>query len=143
MVMFQGLVGFMPTFATVAAMAALAGLGSAVFHLQREFRANMSVGAQKTGSVAMFMLGGNLSYAVDLLLEALVMNRFGAQCTWALLLIGLAIVPFLNALTGKAQQQANFGNSADRKTVLNALFTTIAIVMLSPVMSLGAWSWVF
>ena len=91
----------------------------------------------------MFMLGGNLSYAVDLLLEALVMNRFGAQCTWALLLIGLAIVPFLNALTGKAQQQANFGNSADRKTVLNALFTTIAIVMLSPVMSLGAWSWVF
>ncbi len=140
MAILQGLVGFMPTFATAAFVAALAGLGSAAFHPQGASGANIAAGAQKTGGVAMFMLGGNLGYAVGPLLAALVMNRFGVQGTWVLALIGIAIVPFLYALTGQAQKQANPGKSANWKIELNPLFTTTAIVALIAVMSLRAWS---
>lgn len=136
----QGFVGFMPTFATAAGIAALAGLGSAAFHPQGASGANIAAGAQKTGGVAMFMLGGNVGYAVGPLLAALIMNRFGAHGTWVLSLIGFAIVPFLYSLTGKAQKQSNSNKSANWKIELNPLFTTVAIVALISVMSLRAWS---
>lgn len=136
----QGLVGFMPTFATAAGIAALAGLGSAAFHPQGASGANIAAGAQKTGGVAMFMLGGNLGYAVGPLVAALVMNRFGTHGTWILALIGLLIAPFLYTLTGRAQKQADRSKSANWKIELNPLFTTVAIVALILVMSLRAWS---
>ncbi|MFN8440854.1 MAG: MFS transporter [Caldilineaceae bacterium] len=136
----QGLVGFMPTFASAAGIAALAGLGSAAFHPQGASGANIAAGAQKTGGVAMFMLGGNLGYAVGPLVAALVMNRFGTHGTWILALIGLLIAPFLYTLTGRAQKQADPRKSANWKIELNPLFTTSAIVALILVMSLRAWS---
>lgn len=136
----QGLVGFMPTFATAAGIAALAGLGSAAFHPQGASGANNAAGAQKTGGVAMFMLGGNLGYAIGPLIAALVMNRFGSHGTWILSLIGLLIAPFLYALTGRAQKQADRAKSANWKIELNPLFTATAVVALILVMSLRAWS---
>ena len=140
MAILQGAVGFMPTFTSAAIVAAFAGLGSAAFHPQGASGANIAAGAQKTGGVAMFMLGGNLGYAVGPLLAALVMNRFGSHGTWVLSLIGIAIVPFLYALTGKAQKAANPNKSANWKIELNPLFSTISIVALILVMSLRAWS---
>lgn len=140
MAILQGMIGFMPTFTSATVLAAFAGLGSAAFHPQGASGANLAAGEQKTGGVAMFMLGGNIGYAVGPLLAALVMNRFGAHGTWVLSLIGLAIVPFLYSLTGKAQKQANPNKSANWKIELNPLFTTVAIVALISVMSLRAWS---
>ncbi len=141
MAVLQGLVGFMPTFASATFIAALAGFGSAAFHPQGASGANIAAGAQKTGGVAMFMLGGNIGYALGPILAALVMGWFGVHGTWILASIAIVIVPMLYFLTGQAQSTtAAQRKSANWKLELNPLFTVTAIVALILVMSLRAWS---
>lgn len=137
----QGLVGFMPTFGSATLVAALAGFGSAAFHPQGASGANIAAGAQKTGGVAMFMLGGNVGYAIGPILAALIMSLFGVHGTWILASIALVIVPMLYSLTGQAQPTSvDTKKAANWKLELNPLFTTTAIVALILVMSLRAWS---
>ena len=141
MAVLQGLVGFMPTFGSATLVAALAGFGSAAFHPQGASGANIAAGAQKTGGVAMFMLGGNVGYAIGPILAALVMGWFGVHGTWVLASIAIVIVPMLYFLTGQAQPtSAASKKAANWKLELNPFFTTTAIVALILVMSLRAWS---
>lgn len=141
MALFQALIGFMPDLSTALVLGGLAGLGSAAFHPQGASGANAAAGENKTAGVALFMLGGNLGYAIGPLLAALIMGRMGPAGTAALAGIALLIVPFLYALTGQAQRKDGKGTqSASWKIELNPLFTTTAIVALILVMSLRAWS---
>jgi len=141
MAVLQGLVGFMPTFGSATFVAALAGFGSAAFHPQGASGANIAAGTQKTGGVAMFMLGGNVGYAVGPILAALIMGWFGVHGTWVLASVAIVIVPMLYFLTGQAQPtSAAAKKAANWKLELNPLFTTTAIVALILVMSLRAWS---
>ncbi len=141
MAVLQGLVGFMPTFATATLVAALAGLGSAAFHPQGASGANRAAGANKTMGVAMFMLGGNTGFALGPILAALVMGWYGVHGTWILASIALVIVPMLYFLTGQAEPTSDaVKKSANWKLELNPIFTTTGIVALILVMSLRAWS---
>ncbi|CAN5551363.1 MFS transporter [soil metagenome] len=141
MAVLQGLVGFMPTFATATVVAALAGLGSAAFHPQGASGANRAAGANKTMGVAMFMLGGNTGFALGPILAALVMGWYGVHGTWILASIALVIVPMLYFLTGQAEPTSDATKkSANWKLELNPIFTTTGIVALILVMSLRAWS---
>ncbi|MCB0189633.1 MAG: MFS transporter, partial [Caldilineaceae bacterium] len=97
---FQGLVGYMPTFGSALAMAMLAGFGSAAFHPQGASGANIAAGDQKTAGVAMFMLGGNMGFAIGPILAALIMGSFGMHGTAVLAGIVLVIAPLLYFLTG-------------------------------------------
>ncbi len=141
MAVLQGLVGFMPTFATATVVASLAGLGSAAFHPQGASGANRAAGAHKTMGVAMFMLGGNTGFALGPILAALVMGWYGIHGTWILASIALVIVPMLYFLTGQAEPTTDAARkSANWKLELNPIFTTTGIVALILVMSLRAWS---
>ncbi len=141
MAILQAVVGFMPTFGSAAFFAALAGFGSAAFHPQGASGANVAAGKQKTAGVAMFMLGGNMGYAVGPILAALIMNWVGVRGTALLSLVALLTVPMLYFLTGQAQRSTPATvKSASWKIELNPLFSTVAIVALILVMSLRAWS---
>jgi FSR family fosmidomycin resistance protein-like MFS transporter len=140
MAVLQGLVGFMPNFALAITVAALAGFGSAAFHPQGASGANLAAGKQKTAGVAMFMLGGNMGYAVGPILAATLLGWVGPSGTGILSLIALAIVPALYFLTGQAQPSANPDKKANWRIVLNPAFSTTAIIALIAVMSLRAWS---
>ena len=135
---FQGLVGYMPTFGSALAMAMLAGFGSAAFHPQGASGANIAAGDQKTAGVAMFMLGGNMGFAIGPILAALIMGSFGMHGTAVLAGIVLVIAPLLYFLTGRAVKQGT-NKEANWRIELNPLFTTIAVVALIVVMSLRAW----
>lgn len=142
MALLQGAIGFMPTFSGALVLAGLAGLGSAAFHPQGASGANAAAGNQKTAGVALFMLGGNLGFAVGPILAALVMGWAGSRGTALLALLGLAIVPFLYSLTGQAQRSEGKieKKAGNWKIALNPLFSTTAVVCLIAVMSLRAWS---
>lgn len=141
MAILQGLVGFMPTFGSAAVLASLAGFGSAAFHPQGASGANVAAGKQKTAGVAMFMLGGNMGYAIGPILAALIMGWMGVRGTALLSLVALLTVPMLYFLTGQAQRStAPTAKSASWKIELNPIFSTVAIVALILVMSLRAWS---
>ena len=140
MAIFQATVGFMPTFGTALFVSALAGFGSAAFHPQGASGANIAAGAQKTAGVAMFMLGGNMGFAVGPVLAALILGWVGMGGTAVLSLIALLIVPALYFLTGQAQRTADRSKAANWRIELNPAFTTVAIVALILVMSLRAWS---
>lgn len=135
---FQGLVGYMPTFDTALAMALLAGFGSAAFHPQGASGANIAAGEHKTAGVAMFMLGGNMGFAVGPILAALIMGYFGMHGTAVLAGIVLLIAPLLYFLTGRAVKEG-VNKEANWRIELNPLFTITAVVALLVVMSLRAW----
>ncbi len=141
MALFQGAVGFMPDLSGALTLAAFAGLGSAAFHPQGASGANVAAGENKTAGVALFMLGGNMGFAVGPILAALVMGRAGIWGTAVLAGIALLIVPFLYLLTGQAQRSSTAERpAANWKIELNPLFSTGVIVCLILVMSLRAWS---
>ena len=147
MAIFQGAVGFMPDLSGALLMGGLAGLGSAAFHPQGASGANVAAGEKnKTAGVALFMLGGNMGFAVGPILAALVMGRTGPWGTAVLAGIAILIVPFLYLLTGQAQREnatkdaGAAKKAANWKIELNPLFSTAVIVSLILVMSLRAWS---
>jgi MFS transporter, FSR family, fosmidomycin resistance protein len=141
MAILQGVIGFMPTFTSAVVFATLAGFGSAAFHPQGASGANAAAGSKKTAGVAMFMLGGNMGYAVGPVLAALIMNRMGAPGTALLSLVALLTVPMLYFLTGQAQRaNGKETKQASWRIELNPLFSTVAIVALILTMSLRAWS---
>jgi FSR family fosmidomycin resistance protein-like MFS transporter len=140
MALLQGSIGFMPNFGLAVLMAGLAGFGSAAFHPQGASGANIAAGANKTAGVAMFMLGGNMGFAVGPVLAALVLGWVGVRGTALLSLIALLIAPALYFLTGQAQRSADPAKKANWRIELNPTFTTVAIVALIAVMSLRAWS---
>jgi FSR family fosmidomycin resistance protein-like MFS transporter len=142
MAILQGTIGFLPNFTSAVIVGGLAGFGSAAFHPQGASGANVAAGPQhKTAGVAMFMLGGNMGYAVGPILAALIIGWMGVRGTALLSLAALLTVPMLYFLTGQAQR-ANAGvqRSASWKIELNPLFSTVAIVALILTMSLRAWS---
>lgn len=135
---FMGAMGYMPTFATALTMAMLAGFGSAAFHPQGASGANLAAGENKTAGVAMFMLGGNIGYAVGPILAAIIMGSFGAHGTAILAAVVLVIAPLLYFLTGRAVKEAS-NKEANWRIELNPLFSMVAVVALLVVMSLRAW----
>jgi FSR family fosmidomycin resistance protein-like MFS transporter len=141
MALLQGLIGFMPTFESALLMAGLAGFGSAAFHPQGAAGANMAAGEHRTAGVAMFMLGGNMGFAIGPILGALAMSEWGIRGTALLALVGLAIAPLLYLMTGQAQTGVHTGaRRANWRIELNPLFGSVAIAALILVMSLRAWS---
>ncbi|MEZ4831807.1 MAG: MFS transporter [Caldilineaceae bacterium] len=136
------IIGFLPDFNTALIIAGLAGFGSAAFHPQGASGANAAAGPKKkTAGVAMFMLGGNMGYAVGPILAALIMENVGVRGTALLSLVSLLTVPMLYFLTGQAQRSAGaVERKASWKIELNPAFTMLAIVALILTMSLRAWS---
>jgi MFS transporter, FSR family, fosmidomycin resistance protein len=136
------IIGFLPDFNTAMVIAGLAGFGSAAFHPQGAAGANVAAGPEKkTAGVAMFMLGGNMGYAVGPILAAVIMETVGVRGTALLALVSLLTVPMLYFLTGQAQRSAGVvERKASWKIELNPAFTTLAIVALILTMSLRAWS---
>lgn len=142
MAILQGTIGFLPNFTSAVIVAGLAGFGSAAFHPQGASGANVAAGPQhKTAGVAMFMLGGNMGYAVGPILAALIIGWVGVKGTALLSVVTLLTVPMLYFLTGQAQRStAGVHRSASWKIELNPIFSTVAIVALILTMSLRAWS---
>lgn len=138
---FQGSLGFMPTFGSALVAATLAGLGVAAFHPQGASGANLASGANKTAGIAMFMLGGNGGFAVGPILAALLLGSVGIRGTALLGLLGFLLAPFLYFLIGQAQIGAPAEKKkANWKIELDPRFSMTAIVMLILVMSLRAMS---
>jgi len=136
---FQGMVGYMPTFNLALLVALLAGFGSAAFHPQGASGANIAAGERKTAGVAMFMLGGNMGFAIGPILAALIMGYFGMHGTAVLAGIVFLIAPLLYFLSGRAVKEGS-NKEANWRIELNPLFSIAAVVALILVMSLRAWS---
>src|SRR5205823_118252 len=70
----QGVLGFLPDYATLLLVAPLAGFGSAAFHPPSASSANRTSGDKKTAGMAIFLLGGNGGFAFGPLIAAWVIG---------------------------------------------------------------------
>lgn len=140
----HGLVGLMPSYGMVLLVAVVAGLGSAAFHPQGASGANVAAGDRRQAGVAMFMVGGNIGYAVGPALAGVILTALGTRGTLVLALIGLAIAPILYTLTRPSASATAASAQAPRKAnwriSLNPAFSTLAVIALVTAMSLRAWS---
>ena len=87
----MGLIGFVPNYYSLLLLVLLAGLGSSAFHPRGLKAAGESVPKRKGLAIALFMLGGNLGFAVGPVVAALIFLNLGLR--WApLLLFPVAIL---------------------------------------------------
>ncbi|BCX05920.1 MAG: MFS transporter [Candidatus Roseilinea sp.] len=135
---FQGSLGFAPSYPALVAMACLAGCGSAAFHPHGASGASRSGGARKAAAMSIFMLGGNGGYAIGPVIAAAAMAAMGVHGSVVIGVIGLALIPLV--LSAQGQPHVEGRSASQTGGVLPARhFGLFAIVALMAIMFMRAW----
>ncbi len=135
---FQGLLGFAPSYTALVIMACLAGCGSAAFHPHGASGASRSGGERKAAAMSIFMLGGNSGYAIGPVIAAAAMAALGVHGSIVISLIGLTLVP----LVLSAQHRSRAGNQPVRPMDIASParhFGLFAVIALMSIMFMRAW----
>ncbi|MFN8471316.1 MAG: MFS transporter [Anaerolineae bacterium] len=83
-----GLMRSAPSYTALLVLAPLAGIGSAAFHPQGAANASIASGKQKATGMSIFMLGGNIGYAVGPIVARVLFAAIGGITTLSLVVIG-------------------------------------------------------
>jgi FSR family fosmidomycin resistance protein-like MFS transporter len=86
----MGLVGFMPTYGTLAALLVLASLGSAAFHPPAAALSAQADVSNRGRAMSIFSVGGNLGGAMSPALVGLALGAFGIAATAVVIPLALA-----------------------------------------------------
>ncbi|MBI5877614.1 MAG: MFS transporter [Chloroflexi bacterium] len=151
MALFQGVIGYLGDFTTLLLVAPLAGFGAAAFHPPSASSANRASGDRKTAGVAIFMLGGNVGFAVGPLVAKAILDGFdvgslisvsgwGLHGTAVMAIIGLVLSVVLAYVLGRYPVARPTMAQVNRKIALNPAFSRIAVFALLTAMTLRAWS---
>lgn len=85
-----GLMRFVDSFSTLILLGTVAGLGSAAFHPQGALLATHAPPEQRGSAMSIFMLGGNVGFAIGPLFASFVFTLAGAYTPELLTTLGLA-----------------------------------------------------
>jgi FSR family fosmidomycin resistance protein-like MFS transporter len=133
---FLGLTGYATSYEMLLALACVAGVGSALFHPHGASGARKADAVRKTSAMSVFMLGGNVGYAIGPSLAAAAMSRLGAHGSLAVLGLGLIFAPFVYASSRPSVAQTN----AAAQAAANKGFGRAALLLLMVVMFFRAWA---
>jgi FSR family fosmidomycin resistance protein-like MFS transporter len=133
---FLGLTGYATSYEMLLALACVAGVGSALFHPHGASGARKADAVRKTSAMSVFMLGGNVGYAIGPSLAAAAMSRLGAHGSLAVLGLGLIFAPFVYASSRPSVVQTN----AAAQAAANKGFGRAALLLLMVVMLFRAWA---
>jgi FSR family fosmidomycin resistance protein-like MFS transporter len=133
---FLGLTGYATSYEMLLALACVAGVGSALFHPHGASGARKADAVRKTSAMSVFMLGGNVGYAIGPSLAAAAMSRLGAHGSLAVLGLGLIFAPFVYASSRPSVVQTN----AAAQAAANKGFGRAALLLLMVVMFFRAWA---
>jgi FSR family fosmidomycin resistance protein-like MFS transporter len=133
---FLGLTGYAPSYGALLALACVGGMGSALFHPHGASGARKADAVRKTSAMSVFMLGGNVGYALGPSLAAAAMARLGGHGSLAVLAIGLAFAPFVYA--SSRPSAPSVASSMSASTAKG--FSRGALALLMTVMFFRAWA---
>ena len=86
------ILGFVPTFSTLIAVAALAGIGSGAYHPMGALNASAVIEpAQRNTAMSIYVTGGTLGVAIGPLIGAALFTLMGIHGTLAMVIPGMAI----------------------------------------------------
>jgi FSR family fosmidomycin resistance protein-like MFS transporter len=134
---FLALMGFVNTWGMVVFCIVMAGLGSAAFHPQGASGASMAGGAQKSTAISIFMLGGNMGYAMGPLLASLIVPLAGRQSIGFVSIFGVLMAPLIYKLL-TAQNVVAKPRVMSKGIARNSAFSGFAIFALLAIMALRA-----
>ncbi|MFN8482149.1 MAG: MFS transporter [Anaerolineae bacterium] len=83
-----GLMRSAPSYWALLLLAPLAGIGSAAFHPQGAANASIASGKQRATGMSIFMLGGNIGYAIGPVVARVLFAAIGGVTTLALVVLG-------------------------------------------------------
>ncbi len=132
----MGLVGFMPSYATLAVLLVLAAFGSAAFHPPAAALSSLTEARQRGRAMSIFSVGGNLGAALSPALVGLALGALGLAATAIVipltLLTAVLLAGRLRAvdLTHPANRRRDAGlDTATASTgSLTALLAIVAVV---------------
>lgn len=136
---FQGALGFAPSYPVLVGMACLAGCGSAAFHPHGASGASRSGGARKAAAMSIFMLGGNSGYAIGPVIAATAMATLGVHGSIVIGAIGLALIPLVLSAQGHSRIEGGPARQAGAATLPARHFGPLAVVALMAIMFMRAW----
>lgn len=136
---FQGALGFAPSYPALVAMACLAGCGSAAFHPHGASGASRSGGTHKAAAMSIFMLGGNSGYAIGPVIAAVAMAGLGVHGSIVIGVIGLALIPFVLSAQGQPRGASGSARQASAAALPARHFGPLAVVALMAIMFMRAW----
>lgn len=92
---FMGSMGFAGKFTTLLVLAALAGLGAAAFHPPAAANAARLSGERRGSGMSIFLIGGNMGFAVGPLLAGALFAAVGARGTGVLPVLSIVLATAL------------------------------------------------
>lgn len=131
----MGLVGFMPTYPSLALLLALAALGSAAFHPPAAALSAMTEKQNRGRAMSLFSVGGNLGAALSPLLIGILLTVAGLAATAILIplavVTGILLARRLRDVTppprrGTAEHKATAGTAAGSVAALLAVILVVA-----------------
>jgi FSR family fosmidomycin resistance protein-like MFS transporter len=85
----MALIGFGPSYAWVLFFSAFSGLGQASYHPEGFKTVNLLSGQRKASAMSIFLVGGNLGFAIGPLMATLVFKHFGLKGSFWFIFPGL------------------------------------------------------
>jgi FSR family fosmidomycin resistance protein-like MFS transporter len=127
-------IGLAPTFPLLVALAAVAGLGSGMFHPMGALSAKAVIDARRRNTaMSVYVTGGTLGVAFGPLLGALIFSLFGVRGTLAMLIPGLISAAWLlyemRSLSGRRIAQAGATRVPHAPLPLLPLAAVIGVMM--------------
>jgi len=135
-----GAVGFAPDYYSLLAVLFLAGLGSAAFHPQGAMNAAVIGGKNRGSAVSVFMLGGNIGFALGPVIGGALFLTYGLKSTALLTLPGIvmAVLVYRAMSAVETNRQAIIANRTG--PLQRPSFPIIAIVSLVLLIMLRSWT---
>jgi MFS transporter, FSR family, fosmidomycin resistance protein len=113
------LAGFAPSYAVLVLLVALLGLGVGAYHPQGAKAATLLGGRWRTTSLSLYIISGNVGYAIGPLLAATVLVPLGLRSSSMLMIPGLLVALLLVVVTPRVDRMvdrmARSNGSADRQ----------------------------
>lgn len=134
-----GLVGLMPTYASLIGLVVLAGLGSAAFHPLGAILAAGAAGGRKSLAMSLFNAGGSLGFAVAPLVVVPLVRAQGLPAVYKLIPVGLvSLLAVLLAGVHRGEALKEHGGAVPLRTLLSTRPRTL--VTLAFMMGSRAWA---
>ncbi|MCO5179216.1 MAG: MFS transporter [Candidatus Promineofilum sp.] len=128
----MGLVGFMPSYAGLAVLLALAALGSAAFHPPAAALSALTEAGNRGRAMSLFSVGGNLGAAVSPALVGLALGVVGLSATAVVIPLSLATAVLLARQLRRIQLPARGHGGGDAHPIApgGSMAALVAIVVV-------------
>lgn len=135
-----GLIGFAPDYYSLLAVLFLGGLGSAAFHPQGAMNAAIIGGKHKGSAVSIFMLGGNVGFALGPVIGGMLFLTYGLKSTALLTLPGFLMAVLVYRAGAAVETHRRAIVSQPSAPMERPSIPIVAVVSLVLLIMLRSWT---